>query len=899
MSDLREIALALLVGLIHLTFLLWTAVGLTPFDVAAATLEALGIPIPKAADVWKPFPGPQTEAVNSEADELFYGGAAGGGKALSVHSIIPTPRGYRQMLDLRRGDEVFGMDGQIYRITGTSEIMTGHRVFDVVFDDGTIIRADADHRWHTFTNADREALHRRSAEFRAKRRASRPSRSTGKRPWLALRNSRAAAEYVPAEVTGGIRTTLEIRNTLVVREGKTKRTNHAIRIAAPLDLPERELPISPYVLGFWLGDGNSYAGRVTVGDNYIDEAVQQFQQEGFALTKVPSDRLGYTVRGLQKLLRLNGFLRNKHIPEGYLFASVAQRQALLQGLMDTDGYVRPDGICEFYNSKESLVKSVSRLLHTLGIKHTVRTKKAPVGTSYQPSYRIKFVAPFPVFRLSAKLSRQKMELRDTQKWRYIVDVREVDSEPVKCIAIDAPDHLYLAGEECVPTHNSDLLLGLAITQHRRSLILRREHTQIEQLEDRAHELLDDTGAAYNGQKLIWRDIPGKRRIRFGGVPHEKNVTRFQGRPNDLLEFDEITAFSKYQYKFLQIWNRTDIPGQRVRTVCAGNPPTTPEGQWVIDYWGAWLKPGHPGYPTPPGVLRWYAEVDGVEQEFPNGDVITHKGKPIKPRSRTFIPARVQDNPVYMATGYDLILSSLPEPFRSMFGEGRFDVAAEDDRWQTIPSQWVMLAMERWQRMERPNVALRCVGMDVARGGDDATTLARLYGNWFDTILSYRGKETDDGPKAADKLLPITGLSTPIFIDVGGIGASAYDSAKQIRHNVTPVNFSSAPTEGATDRSGQFQFLNLRAEIWWKMREALDPASGEDVALPYDLELLGDLCSARYKEVGGKIQIEDKDTIRRRLGRSPDKGDAVVMTYWGAKYEPPAPSAATIAFTGLF
>ncbi len=466
--------------------------------------------------VWLPHPDnhPQQMAYHSAADVIGYGGSAGGGKALSIHVIIPTPEGYRLLGDLRTGDEVFGMDGCIYRIVGTSEVMFNRRIFDVEFDDGTIIRADGDHKWRTFTYAERMAMHKRSDEYRHHRREKRAKRSIGKRPDLALRNPQRAAAYLPEPVTGGVRTTLEIRETLFAND--KGRINHAIPVAAPLQLPDRELPIDPYVLGFWLGDGNSYAGRITVGDKFIGEVRSILGSAGFAVTKVPSERQGYTVRGLQRLLRLNGFLRNKHIPEGYLFSSFEQRRALLQGLMDTDGYALSSGQCEFYNSKFELIRSVSRLLHTLGIKHAVRTKKPPKGTTYSESFRIKFVAPFPVFRLSFNANRQNTDLLSTQKWRYIVDVREVDSEPAKCIAIDSPDHLYLAGEACIPTHNTDLLLGKAFTQFQKAIIFRQHFTDLVDIVTRGDEIMNGRCSFVWGVTRRWT-MPDWGQIEGGGV----------------------------------------------------------------------------------------------------------------------------------------------------------------------------------------------------------------------------------------------------------------------------------------------------------------------------------------------------------------------------------------------
>ena len=136
----------------------------------------------------------------------------------------------------------------------------------------------------------------------------------------------------------------------------------------------------------------------------------------------------------------------------------------------------------------------------------------------------------------------------------------------------------------------------------------------ERIIDDARKILYGSGARYNGQDHAWRSIPGDRMLEFGGVSQESSVENYQGRAHDFKGFDEITAFTEYQFRFLNGWKRTDIRDQRTRTVCAGNPPTSSEGEWVIKYWAPWLDEEHPDYPETPGKLRWYAVLDGIDVE---------------------------------------------------------------------------------------------------------------------------------------------------------------------------------------------------------------------------------------------------------------------------------------------
>jgi hypothetical protein len=141
-------------------------------------------------------------------------------------------------------------------------------------------------------------------------------------------------------------------------------------------------------------------------------------------------------------------------------------------------------------------------------------------------------------------------------------------------------------------------------------------------------------------------------------------------------------------------------------------------------------------------------------------------------------------------------------------------------------------------------------------------------------------DTPDGQIVAQHVLEVVEAGASIFIDVIGVGSSAYDQLKMVDAvHVIPINNSEA--SDSTDASGKLRFTNVRAASYWKLREALDPASGQDIALPPDRDLRIDLCSPRYSVVNGRIKVESKAEIIQRTGRSPDCGDAVVMAWYGA------------------
>lgn len=431
---------------------------------------------------------------------------------------------------------------------------------------------------------------------------------------------------------------------------------------------------------------------------------------------------------------------------------------------------------------------------------------------------------------------------------------------------------------------TDLAVGLALTKHKKVLIIREEATQLEGVNDRLTEILGGRDG-YNGQKNIWR-LP-KVQIELGSVPNAGDETKYQGRPHDLLDLEEVTNIREKAARFLMGWVRTVTLGQKCKVLMTFNPPTTAEGRWVIDFFAPWLDKKHKK-PARPGELRYFATVGGKDMEVADSrrfvikdgtlvfDFNPNDYKPVDiivPLSRTFIPSRITDNPYLVNTGYMSQLQAMPEPLRSQMLYGDFNAGVMDDPWQVIPTEWVEAAMRRWVRpAQLPD--MDSLGVDVARGGKDKTELARRHGNWFDEAISLPGKETPDGPAVAGQVVAALRNRARIHIDVIGVGSSPYDFLVQAELDVIGVNVSEKAT--ASSKAGNLNFMNLRTQLWWQMREALDPANNTGISLPLDKELAADLCAPVWKMRGAVLQVESRDEIVKRIGRSPDRGTAYVL-----------------------
>jgi hypothetical protein len=233
----------------------------------------------------------------------------------------------------------------------------------------------------------------------------------------------------------------------------------------------------------------------------------------------------------------------------------------------------------------------------------------------------------------------------------------------------------------------------------------------------------------------------------------------------------------------------------------------------------------------------------------------------------------------VTTGYRATLQALPEPLRSQMLRGDFQAGRSDNPWQLIPTAWVEEAMTRWQPRQAKGVMTSC-GLDVARGGLDRTAAARRHGSWFDELVCVPGVATKDGPAGAGFVIPLLRNGAAVCIDAIGVGVSVLDFLNGNGVATVPV----VGSEGSTgfDKTGNLRFRNKRAEMYWRLREALDPTADDPIALPPDKELKAELLAHRYKPISmgmeAGIQIRTKDELKEVLGRSPDKSDAVAMTF---------------------
>ena len=356
------------------------------------------------------------------------------GVSLTSDTVIPTPDGWTTLADISPRDSVFDEQGRICIVTDVSA-ETLNLVYRVTFSDSSDIVTGADHPWMTLTHMDLCPVGR--SMFRSG-------------PWHA-----GCWPVTTRELELLFNRPIEMRTV----------KRHYIPVAGVLDLPERDLPVDPWLLGLWLGDGNSKSALVTcspMDEPHYRERIRKIGENWRVLKPenpvfVCSLAWGPNPRLLTRLRNMN-LVNNKHLPDLYLRASQGQRLALLQGLMDSDGHVYPHGRAEFTSKSLRLADGVRELAISLGMKATVKESKARQGgRNVAEHLRVRFAPTISVVTLPRKTDvgntfmarRPKGAIPRTAR-RSIRSVTLVGLRATRCISVDSPLGMVLVGRQMLP-----------------------------------------------------------------------------------------------------------------------------------------------------------------------------------------------------------------------------------------------------------------------------------------------------------------------------------------------------------------------------------------------------------------------------------------------------------------
>lgn len=553
--------------------------------------------------------------------EVLYGGAAGGGKAQPLYSLVATPYGWKRMGDIEVGDEVCTPDGAY------SKVIQIHPqgivpIYELTFQDGSKCETSADHLWY-----------------------SKPVRD-GEDRWK-------------------VRTTKEIfdsKRDFVIPLGVCNRD-------------EKELPLDPYILGCLLGDGGMTTNSITFtsADTHFEKYLPLVKRKS---------RYCYGVKGVVSILRELNLLGcnsySKFIPEEYMTSSWGQRIELIQGLMDTDGYVSADGKVNYTSVSDKLRNQMAELIRSVG------------GTAQEFKGHSLYIR-HPDSDILFKLDRKKKRTHKKKINNRIVSIECVGVEECQCITIDSREQLYIT-DNYIVTHNSFAMIADPVrgfnTPGQRALLLRRTTEELREIISVTQELYPRAipGCRYDKRDKTWY-FPSGASLWMSYLDAEDDVLRYQGQAFQWIGFDELTQWpTSYPWDYLRSRLRGDKgSGLYMR---ATTNPGGPGTQWVKKMFVD---------PAPWGKAFWATDIEtGRVLTWPPGH--SKEGEPLF--KRRFIPAKLWDNPYLAVDGlYEANLLSMSEVERKKLLEGNWDVqeGAAFPEWNReihvvepyeIPEHWI-------------------------------------------------------------------------------------------------------------------------------------------------------------------------------------------------------------------
>lgn len=726
------------------------------------------------------------------------------GKAIGYHSHLDTPSGRRRWGDLAPGDEVFGADGLPTRIVQTHHYKAVP-MMRVTFDDGSSCDVSTGHLWNV---------------------RDRQERRKGLEGWRTLETIQLAELGVKRK-----------NGTAMARQWE-------IPIQGMAEFLPRDIPLHPYLVGVWIGDGSKGVPTYTKPYPEVTARVREF---GYEVTESDNGKTKRVI-GVAKHFKTGVFACGSHdryIPNDYKYNTAERRLELFRGLCDSDGEVYASGSIGYSTTSERLANDVVWLARSLGCKAMIHpTIKRPnchnpdgTKTPGRPCWRITINAPFNPFSIPHKRDRHKpSEARYLTRW--IDSIEPIEPADGMCISVANDDGLYLANDFIV-THNSaciSMIIDWAMStcEDCKIVVTATTDTQLRtktwpevgkwRRMSMTRDWFETTATAVSS-----KDPEHSRDWRANAVPwSEHNTEAFAGLHNKgkriILIFDEASGIAD------KVWE-----------VAEG--ALTDEGTEII-----WIAFGNPTLNT-----GRFAEC------FTR---FRHRWVTRQIDSRTVEGTNRKEQQKWAEDwGED-------SDFFRVRVRGEFPRASD---LQLIPSDWVEAARKR-EAVSTLHDGL-VMSIDIARGGADNNVIRFRRGMDARSIkpLKIPGSETRDTTKFVTKVCTLIDQHNPdaVFVDSTGVGGPVADNIRRLRPGtlVIDVNFGSASPDP--------KFVNMRTYIWWQMREALRAG----LAIEDEPDLPRELCSPEYTtNAKEQVALEKKDDIKKRLGFSPDDADSLAISF---------------------
>jgi intein/homing endonuclease len=670
-------------------------------------------------------------------------GPHGLGKAQPHRLVIDTPDGERKFGDLRVGDTVFGSNGRPVRVAGIAE--RGEMdVYRVTFDDGSSTLCSADHLWTV-------------KRFTWSRNA--PTE------WVTMPLSQIAAEGVDRS------------------NGAGRARKWALPTVAPLEYPYRWVPVDPYTLGAWLGDGSVGKPAISGKDK---EVAARIRAAGYEITETEVRTcFSWYVRGLGPGLRALGVLsrgaRDKAVPAAYRHNLAAVRRELLRGLLDTDGTVTREGNISFCSTSPRLAEDVAWLARSLGGMARVHPRTNKNG----PFWIVNLTLPDERwFYIERKQERVRPVSQKRYLWRWIAGIEHVGREPVRCIEVSAPDGLYVAND-AILTHNSGLA---AIT------VLWFSTTRDAAGYD--WKVLTTASAWRHLAVYLWPEIhKWARLIKWDTLGRPAFSDRAELIALNLkLQFGAASAVASNRAELLEgahadsllylIDEAKIVPNATWDAIegafSGGRTEGLPEAFAL-----AVSTPGPPAgrfyeiHKRARGLEDWWTRHVTLEEAIAAGRI-----------SRQWAEQRKRQWGADSALYANRVL-------------GEFHASDEDS---VIPLAWVEAAVERWHAWDdagRPPVpGRRVLSVDVARSGGDATVFARRSGVCVEDLEEHHKEDT---MKTTARVQGALADGMTSIVDSIGVGGGVVDRLRELK--VPVIAYTGSAKTDARDRTREFGFTN--------------------------------------------------------------------------------------------
>jgi len=780
--------------------------------------------------VFEPFEKQQEfidAVLSNEYKYLMYGGAIRGGKVIPRDGVVLTPFGYKSCEDLKVGDAINNPDGSIAKIIQIHPWRTCEK-WTVKFHDGTETVTSPDHLWLA---------------------------------WRSGKIVKRAGKHLSGEESAQVvetRTLLEWLEAAKEQRRRGRRQPNAPMIPVcheqHFNISERTDPnIDPYFFGLWLGDGHHANGSVIITS--ADHKHMESVLDGY---EYACKDISYRIKGTKREAFAKALKRfrldkaksgDKFIPRLLKMGSIETRWAVLNGLMDSDGTVTEDGKIRYTSISKQLAEDVQFVIQSLGGTATIKSRythyKNAEGNKQrgQKSYRlyIKHREPWRLFRLERK--KKRCIQVPISMHRRIVDIEIDGTFEGRCIQVSHPNGLYLTNDFIV-THNTYVALALVFVLCK----------------------------IYPGSRwaIVRKDLPAIRRNviptfdklkpdSFVGDVSKSEWTAKCANGSEIIFFPESLKEDPEYNR----WRGLEVNGFILEEA---NELAEKTFLKAIERVGTWSLPDSNEVPHPVIILTCNPARNWVKRVFHDPWRDGQLEKPF-----FYQPARADDNP-YIPEVVKEGWLNLPDAEYNRFVLGDWDAADEPD--QLIKAEWC------WNEGEHVAGA-PTLGIDVARFGDDNTIMVRMNGNSVVAVDEVDDSRIDQTAELVAKSMLHYGIAPDrVVIDAVGLGAGVADILKSSGKSIRETVGGAAPLGVISTGVANFHFANLRSQMYWYAREFIREGKhhfAKSIDPGVRQKIIDDLCAPKYKINNDKvIFIEPKQTLKKRIGRSPDYGDAYVL-----------------------